>query len=154
MKRMGLLLAGLCSGLSLTACGSLSTTPAPVTGDLLGAPTTLNMGGRMLKAEAKPILNGNKFSVRVRIHADRPPLPNLRLTGVFVVTSAGVWKSPLSAKAQLGCGEKLCTQGTASSSASGFQPGESVQVIARLSDQQGRTLWLRDAQVRVLRGSN
>lgn len=144
----------LAAGLGLVGCGSLNTTPVPAAGDLLSAPTTLTVGGRTVTAEAHPSVKGNVFSVRVRLKADRPPLPPLNVTGVFVVTNAGVWKSPVRPQAQSNCGAKACQQASATSLANGFQVGEGVQVITRLQDAQGNVLWLRDAQARVLREVN
>lgn len=138
-------------GGALVSCGSVGTPPAA--GDLLSAPTTLSVNGRLLTADATPTLSGKVFRVQVKVRADRAPLPALNVTGLFVVTNEGVWKAPVGPDAQRSCGVKLCTQGSASSAADGFQAGEGVQVVARVQDAQGRTYWLRDAQVRVLRAA-
>ncbi|PNY80597.1 hypothetical protein [Deinococcus koreensis] len=135
------------AALGLVACGSAPT--PPLTGDLLGAPTTLNVSGRVVSAQATPTIQGDEFRVRVRVQAARPPLPALKVTGIFVVTDAGVWKAPVPSGARLVCGARMCLQGTATGPASGIQPGEDVQVVARLQDRQGREFWLRDRDVRV-----
>lgn len=133
----------------LGACGTLPSPPAPSTGDLLASPTALQVGARRLKVEAAPVLGEQTFRVRVRVHAARPPLPPLTLTGVYVVTGDGVWTAPLEPSEVRRCGARPCLQATGSGEARGLRPGEGVQVVISLRDEAGRTLWLRDAQASI-----
>lgn len=137
----------LAAALGLVACGAVPT--PPLTGDLLGAPTSLNVAGRVVTARATPTVQGQTFRVRVRVQTARPPLPSLKVTGIFVVTDAGVWKAGVASGARLVCGARMCVQGLASGPAGSIRQGEDVQVVARLQDGQGRVLWLRDKGVRV-----
>lgn len=147
MRLMWLLPAAL----GLVACGSA---PTPLlSGDLLGAPTALNVAGRVLTAQATPTVRDGHFRVQVRVQSARPPLPPLDVTGIFVVTDSGVWKAGVSSGARLVCGTRMCVLGTATGRAAGIRGGEDVQVITRLQDGQGRVLWLRDAEVKVGRAA-
>lgn len=158
--------------LGLAGCGALGQPPAPLAGDLLGAPTTLNLDGQVMRLTAAPQLRRgtNRFSVRVEVEASAPasrvlgqaggqsqgrpqskaaPRP-LKVTALYVVTGAGLWHSPgLNDATQTpGCGGRVCAWG--SGAADGFTAGEAVSVIARLRDARGQTHWLRDARsVRV-----
>ena len=152
MRRIGLALCGL----GLVGCGSLSSVPTPLAGDLLGAPTTLNVGGQVVRVTAAPQLGAQRFSVRVRVAgasggaaADQPTPGTLKVTGIYVVTGAGLWKSPRLSDAPKNCALHLCAW--ASGSANGFVAGEGVRVIAQLQDERGRSFWLRDAQTRNIR---
>ncbi|WP_272977064.1 hypothetical protein [Deinococcus geothermalis] len=127
----------------LVACGSLASPPAPTAGDLLGAPTALQLAGRSLKAQASPTLAGNSFNVRVRVQASAAPLPPLTLTGVYVVTEDGVWMADTTQSERSDCAPKVCLQGTGRGAARGLRPGEGVQVVVSLKDSKGRVLWLR-----------
>lgn len=135
------------AALGLVACGSAQA--PPLTGDLLGAPTTLNVAGRVVTAQATPTVRGDGFRVQVRVQSARPPLPTLNVTGIFMVTDSGVWKAAVPSGARRVCGARMCVQGTATGSAAGIRSGEDVQVVTRLQDGQGRVLWLRDADVKV-----
>lgn len=146
MKRAWLL---PCAAALLGACGTLSSPPAPSTGDLLASPTALQVGARRLKVEAAPVLGGETFRVRVRVQASRPPLPPLALTGVYVVTGDGVWTAPLSPAVPRRCGARPCLQASGSGEARGLRSGQGVQVVVRLRDEAGRTLWLRDARASI-----
>lgn len=137
----------------LVSCGSLqTTTPTPLAGDLLSAPTTLNMGGRLVKIEASPSVDGEQFSVKVRMQATRLPMPKFSVTNVYVVTNGGVWESKVTQTKLNNCSTNtpLCSQGVATGSSSGFQSGELVQVILKLQDPQMRVLWLRDNQAKII----
>ncbi|GMA13812.1 hypothetical protein E5F05_15015 [Deinococcus metallilatus] len=133
----------------LSACGDLAAPPAPTAGDLLGAPTSLQVTGRSLKAEATPTLDGTTLNVRVRVQPSRAPLPPLTLTGVYVVTEDGVWSAVTTRGESQDCGANSCLQGTGRGAARGLRPGEGVQVVVSLKDAQGRTMWLRDPQANI-----
>lgn len=131
----------------LGACGTLAEPPTPTAGDLLAAPTALQIAGRSLKADATSSLDGNTFQVRVRVQATRPPLPSLAVTGVYVVTEDGVWSAATTQSGR--CGKGTCLQGTGRGGARGLRSGEGAQIVISLRDAGGRTLWLRDPQASV-----
>ncbi|WP_309571475.1 hypothetical protein [Deinococcus sp.] len=136
----------------LTALALVACSPPPVptpTVELLGAPVTLNVEGAVVSAQATPAVQGSTFSVLVRLRTDRPPLPGLLVTGVYVVTDGGVWKGAVSSAQRASCGTGTCLQGRAAGSAAGLRAGQSVQVVARVQDGQGRTLWLRAPKVQI-----
>ncbi len=142
----------LCS-LGLAGCGSLGSAPTPLAGDLLSAPTTLNLGGRLLGLTAAPQLvrESDRFSVRVSVEASaltRSPTATdpLKVTGIYVFTGSGLWHSPRlnDFSSASTCPAQACAWG--SGSANGFTAGEDVRVIAQLRDASGRTHWLRDAR--------
>lgn len=148
MKRVWFLAPVLAA---LTACGTLGTPPAPTTGDLLGAPTSLQLGTQRLKVEAAPQLGGDTLRVRVRVQGQRgaEALPPLTVTGVYVVTREGMWSAPAARVSRQGCGERPCLQTSGSGAAGRLAAGEGVQVVVSLEDPRGRVLWLRDARVTV-----
>lgn len=159
MIRPGVVWFGLTLGsLGLVGCGSLGSVPTPLAGDLLGAPTTLNLGGQVFKVTAAPQLlrEMDRFSVRVNVGASAPDstaaapssLKTLKVTGIYVVTGSGLWQSPqLNDVSQASnCLARVCARG--SGEARGFAAGDDVRVIAQLRDEGGRTYWLRDAQSR------
>lgn len=129
----------LCLPLLVAACGFSPRVP-PTVGDLLSAPTALNVGGQVVTLESTSASGSGGFGVKVRL-ASRDALPALRLDGVFVVSGTELWKSPLRA-----AGGAASAYGRAGS---GVQPGETVQVVVRLRDAQGRVLFLRDGETRV-----
>lgn len=132
----------------LGACGTLGT-PEPTAGDLLAAPTTLQVAGRSLRAEATPTLGDATFRVRVQVQTKRGRVPALTVTGVYVVTEDGVWNAPVAARDRQDCGQARCLQGTVRGAADGLRPGEGVQVVVSLKDDRGRLLWLRDARASI-----
>lgn len=132
----------------LSACGTLAPAPAPTAGDLLAAPTTLQVAGRRLRADATPHLKGQTLGVNVRVRAARAPMTGLTMTDVYVVTDDGVWSASAQGGDRPGCGGR-CLLGTGRGEAGSLRPGDGVQVVVRLQDDQGRPLWLRDARVRV-----
>lgn len=134
------------AALLLAGCGSLDT--APTAGQLLDAPTTLNVTGKALTATAAPTLSGNLFSVKVKLQTPRATLPNLSVTNVYVVTNDGVWSTEVAKASQWKCGTN-CALAVGRGSADGVQAGEGVQVVVGLRDAQGRTFLLRDAQAKV-----
>ncbi|GGI85217.1 hypothetical protein [Deinococcus wulumuqiensis] len=141
MKRLFPLLCAL-----LVACGSLPA--APTTGQLLGAPTTLNMTGRALTAQAAPRVEGDVFRVRLTLQTPRAQrLPPVRVTDLYVVTRDGVWSTPVGKAAAQGCG-KGCLTTQVAGPARGLQRG-AVQVVVGLRDAQGRSYLLRDQTVSV-----
>lgn len=133
----------------LAGCGTVST--APTAGQLLDAPTTLNVGGKLLSAAAWPSLKDNVLSVRVRVSAPRSSLPGqLNLTGVYVVSNEGVWSSTLKPSAQWKCGSG-CALGVGRGPAGELQTGQNVQVVLGLSNGQGQNYFLRSGQARIAR---
>lgn len=137
----------LLTALALAAC-SAPPVPTPTVA-LLGAPVTLNVNGAVVSAQATPTVRGGAFSVLVRLLTDRPPLPGLLVTGVYVVTDGGVWKGAVSSAQRAACGAGTCVQGRAVGSAAGLRAGQSVQVVARVQDELGHTMWLRAPKVQV-----
>lgn len=132
--------------LALAGCGSLNA--APTAGQLLDAPTTLNVAGTPLTAEAAPLLSGDLFSVKIKVKTARSALPDLKITEVYVVTNDGVWSAPATVGSQWRCAAN-CAFALGSGPANGLQAGEGVQVVIGLQDNQGRQLLLRDAQAKV-----
>ncbi|WP_084048818.1 hypothetical protein [Deinococcus hopiensis] len=136
----------------LGACGTVAT-PASSTprtaGELLGAPTSLQVSGRSVRADAAPVLAGDTFRVRVKVQASRAPLPPLTVTGVYVVTEDGVWRAGRTRSGEAGCAAQSCVQGTGEGAASGLRAGDGVQVVVSLKDAGGRTMWLRDPQASI-----
>ncbi|MFC6617324.1 hypothetical protein [Deinococcus radiophilus] len=136
------LVAGI---LTLSACGSVSG-GAPTAGELLRAPTSLNLAGHTLRAEATPLLRGDQLNAQLAVRSSGSVLP-LNVHSVYLVTQGGVWQSGANWKA--GCGQSCrLVQGTGP--AQGLRSGENVQVVLRLQDSAGRNFWLRDEQARVL----
>lgn len=134
----------------LGACGTVATpSSSPTAGDLLGAPTALQVSGRSVRADASPTLSGDTFRVRVTVQASRSPLPPLTVTGVYVVTEDGVWRAERTRTSGAGCASRACLQGTGLGAASGLRVGDGVQVVVRLRGADGRTLWLRDSQANI-----
>lgn len=131
----------------LVGCGSVST--APNAGQLLDAPTNLNITGKVLTADAAPTLSGNVFSVKVRVLSPRAALPKLSVTDVYVVANDGVWSAGITKASQWKCGNN-CALAVGRGPADGMQAGQGVQVVVSLKDAQGRTFLLRDAQARVV----
>lgn len=146
MKRLCAVLSPLLAVLSLAGCGSLDA--PPTAGQLLDAPTSLNVTGRVVRADAAPVISGSLFNVRVRVQSPRAQAAGLRVTDVYVVTGSGVWSAGVGAADQRPCGGG-CTVAVGRGAADGVQSGEGVQVVARLVDAQGRSFLLRDDQVRV-----
>lgn len=136
----------------LTACGLVACAapevPTP-TVQLLAAPVSVVVGGRVVSAQAQPILSENGIKVRVQVGTGRALLPDLTVTGVYVVTDAGVWKSPVTSTQRRSCASGMCQQATASGSAAGFRAGQRVQVVTRIQDPTGQSLWLRDADATI-----
>ena len=141
MKRLLAVLLALLAG-----CGSLDA--APTAGQLLDAPTSLNVTGQVVRAKAAPVISGSLFNVRVRVQTPRTLAAGLRVTDVYVVTGSGVWSAGVGTADQRPCGNG-CTVAVGRGTADGVEAGEGVQVVARLVDAQGRSFLLRDDQVRV-----
>lgn len=139
----------LCAAAGLVACGGLASPPVPSAGDLLSAPTALNLSGRTVKLDATPQLAQSTLNLRVRLHTTQKPLPKLKVLGVYMVTSGGVWNAPPQTARTCDARER-CTQVTASGPAQGLKPAVGVQVIVNLSDAGGRTYWLRDPGSKVV----
>ena len=141
MKRLFAVLLALLAG-----CGSLDA--SPTTGQLLDAPTSLNVTGQVVRANAAPVISGSLFNVQVRVQTPRTLSAGLRVTDVYVVTDSGVWSAGVGSADQRRCGAG-CTVAVGRGTADGVTAGEGVQVVARLVDPQGRTFLLRDDQVQV-----
>lgn len=133
--------------LLMVGCGAVSNTPTA--GQLLDAPTNLNVTGKVLTLDAAPTLSGNVFSVKVKLQSQRTALPNLNVTDVYVVTNDGVWSAGVTKASQWKCGSN-CTFAVGRGPADGVQARQGVQVVINLKDAQGRTFLLRDADARVI----
>ncbi|SEI59927.1 hypothetical protein SAMN04488058_10192 [Deinococcus reticulitermitis] len=142
MKR--LLLPGL--ALLLAGCGGVNV--APSAGQLLDAPTTLNMTGLPLTAQATPVVTGETFRVKVKLRVPRDEVPKMTVINLYVVTRDGVWSAGPGRTAQRRCAN-TCTLAVASGPARGLRSGTGAQVVVGLQDTQGRTYLLRDDTVRV-----
>lgn len=168
MKRLAatLLLAPL-----VWACGSLGapspSAPALSAGELLAAPTSLALGGMKLKAEATPYLNAPacdgetcvpsaNFVVPVKlrsvgaqspVQASSPSasfLSGLKVTGVYVITEGGVWRSGVAPSDSRRCvGTLNCLQAVGRGTAS-ISSSDPVQVVLTFQDRAGKTYRLRD----------
>lgn len=143
---------GVCLAALLAGCAS-PTVPEPQAGALLDAPTTLNLGGRVVTLQADPEVQGDRLRVGLRLDAARPPLPGLNLTGVYVLGGSGVWKGPAPRVLKADCQEDgtTCLLAAASGAAGTLRGGADVQVVVQVRDRAGRTLWLRDAKVEITR---
>lgn len=140
----------LLASVLLGACGTVATpSSSPTAGDLLGAPTALQVAGRSVRADALPTLSGDTFRVRVKVQSSRSPLPPLTVTGVYVVTEDGVWRAERTRSSDAACAPRACLQGTGLGAASGLRAGDGVQVVVSLKGADGRTLWLRDPQANI-----
>ncbi|MDB5046479.1 MAG: hypothetical protein JWQ08_2529 [Deinococcus sp.] len=148
MKRVLLL---MCAAAALVACGGLSSAPAPSAGDLLSAPTALNLAGRTIKLDAAPQLAQTDLNLRVRVQTSHKPLPKLKVLGVYMVTAGGVWNAAPQAARPCDARNR-CTQVTASGPAQGLKAATGVQVVVNLSTADGRTYWLRDAASTIMQG--
>lgn len=167
MKRLALplLLAPL-----LWACGT-TTGPAlgapPLSaGELLAAPTKLMIGGVKLSAEAAPVLSAPlpcsgkscaaNFVVPVKLHASGDSksfnLASLKVTGVYVITEGGVWRSGVAAQDNHRCAAALerthCLQAVGRGNAD-LSPRDAVQVVLTFRDSAGKTYQLRDSKAVV-----
>lgn len=143
-----LLLAAL--ALPLSACGSVGTAAGPSAGELLRAPTSLNLAGRTLSAAARPVLNGNQLTASVQIVSSATVLP-LNVESVYLITQGGVWNTEARWKAR-SCGEG-CRMVQGQGPAQGLRAGENVQVVLHLTDSAGRNFWLRDSEAAVVSSS-
>lgn len=134
--------------------GPAVTTPAVSTGNLLLAPAQVPIGGVKVRAEAAPVVTAcsdtecNNFWVPVRLYASSGTLPALKVTGVYVVTEGGVWRSGVQARDNRRCNDLRCLVATARGSAD-LSGGEAVQVVVALKDAQGRQYRLRDQKAVV-----
>ena len=144
MKRLPLLLLPL--ALPLAGCGSLNA--APTAGQLLDAPTSLNLSGQPLTAQAFPAVSNGVFSVKVKVRSLKAALPDVKVTGVYVVTNDGVWEASSAERGPLKCGLQ-CAFMVGSGPANGLAAGQGVQVVLGLKDTKGRELLLRDPQAQV-----
>ena len=165
MKRTAaaLLLAPL-----LWACGSVTSpspdAPALSAGELLAAPTSLALGGVKLKAEATPYLNAPacdnetcvpsaNFVVPVKLRSvgaqsgtQSSALSGLKVTGVYVITEGGVWRSGVATNDSRRCvGTLNCLQAVGRGNAS-ISSSDPVQVVLTFQDKAGKTYKLRDAK--------
>lgn len=135
----------LAMGVGLSACADTAELLPPA-GDLLNAPTQLNFSGQVVTLEAAPRVVGAVFQVGVRVLPGRSelPLPKLNVRDVYVVTGGGVWNAPYRPASCSGC-----LSGAGVGRSAGINTGETVQVVLRVIDRQGRQFWLRDARAKV-----
>ena len=155
MKRWGfsLLLAPLLWACGTAAgplgAGAVPGAPALSAGELLAAPTRLALGGVKLSAEASPYLSGSSFVVPVKVLASRAKpgglkLSALKVTGVYVITEGGVWRSGVAAQDTRSCLSSLnCLQAVGRGSAE-LSSRDAVQVVLTLRDAAGKNYKLRD----------
>ncbi len=153
----------------LWACGSVGSpspsAPALSAGELLAAPTSLALGGVKLRAEATPYLNAPacdnetcvpsvNFVVPVRLSAaagvlsgtQSSTLSGLKVTGVYVITEGGVWRSGVASSDNRRCvGTLNCLQAVGRGNAS-ISSSDPVQVVLTFQDRAGKTYKLRDAK--------
>lgn len=157
----------------LWACG-VATGPAPSApplsaGELLAAPTKLTIGGVKLSAEAAPALSAGlpcsgkscavNFVVPVKLRASGDPksltLPSLKVTGVYVITEGGVWRSGVAAQDSRRCAAGPegagCLQAVGRGSAD-LSPRDAVQVVVTFRDAAGKFYKLRDSKAVVNTG--
>lgn len=133
--------------LGLVGCATLPTDPNAA--DLLDAPTTLNLGGRLVQAQAQTSVRGETLDVRVKLRSSSG-LPPLQPTNVYLVTGAGVWNASLGKYSDKvsGC-QSNCALLRATGPANGLRVGQGVEVVVGLRDLRGRTFLLRDGVVQV-----
>lgn len=145
----------------LASCGAGSgpevSVPAVSVGNLLLAPLQLPVGGIKVRVKATPLLGGNcaaaqagcrNFTVPVRLYTVAGNLPPLKVTGVYVVTEGGVWRSGVQSGDNRLCNTRRCLVATARGNAE-LEGGEAVQVVVSLKDAQGRQYRLRDQKATV-----
>lgn len=160
MKRILSLLvvAGLAVGCGI-AGGPQTSAPAVSTGNLLLAPLQVPIAGVRVRAEALPTVSAARcdsarptdctnFMVPVRLYAPTGNLPALKVTGVYVVTESGVWRSGVQPSDNRHCPDPRCLVATVRGSAD-ISSGEAVQVVVSVKDAQGRSYRLRDQQAIV-----
>ena len=156
----------------LWACGSAGSpavqVPEVSAGELLSAPTHLVLDGVDLHAEAQPYLNEigcassgcahlPNFVVPVKLlapsvrAAKNSPLNTFRVTGVYVVTEGGVWRSGVAASDNRRCTSvAACLQAVSRGNAS-VASGTPAQVVLTFLDGAGKAHMLRDDDVWVRR---
>lgn len=144
MKR---LVCGLLA-LPLMGCGTLNA--LPTVGQLLDAPTALDFAGNTVTASSNSILNhfDNSLDIKVALKTNKKPIPNLKVTDVYMITNGGIWIPNYDKINQHNCAEQstYCTLATGSGSAKGLTQGEGAQVVVQLKDEAGSTYYLRDQQ--------
>lgn len=128
----------------LVGCGTLSA--APSTGELLGAPTRLNLRGGAVQVQADAAVASESFGLRLTLQGATLRRAPLSISNVYVVTRDGVWRS--GAARLEPCGER-CLSARVQGAARGMQRGEAAQVVLEVRDGQGRTYLLRDEAARV-----
>ena len=137
--------------------GAVPGAPALSAGELLAAPTKLALGGVRLSAEATPHLSGSSFVVPVKVLASSSKQGGLKLsafkvTGVYVITEGGVWRSGVAAQDNRRCLSAVnCLQAVGRGSAE-LSSRDAVQVVLTLRDAAGKNYKLRDDKAVVSRG--
>ncbi|AWN24715.1 hypothetical protein DKM44_14695 [Deinococcus irradiatisoli] len=142
----------------LWACGAaVGPVPAAVpklsAGELLKAPVKLAVGGVKFSAEARPYLSAlsacserscaPNFVVPVELRASGE-VGALKVTGVYVITEGGVWRSGVATQDSRRCWQgSNCLQVVGRGNAD-LTPNDAVQVVLTLRDAAGRTYKLRD----------
>ncbi|GAA3997882.1 hypothetical protein GCM10022631_05710 [Deinococcus rubellus] len=152
-----------------TATGPALSAPPLSAGELLAAPTKLTIGGARLSAEAAPVLSAPlpcsgkscaaNFVVPVKLRASGDQsslnLSSLKVTGVYVITEGGVWRSGVAAQDSRRCAAVLedtnCLQAVGRGNAD-LSPHDAVQVVLTFRDPAGRSYQLRDSKAIVSGG--
>lgn len=154
----------------LWACGAATgpalSAPPLSAGELLSAPTKLTIGGAKLSAEAAPSLSvplpcsgkscAANFAVPVKLRVSGDlgslNLSSLKVTGVYVITEGGVWRSGVAAQESRRCAAALeaitCLQAVGRGNAD-LSPRDAVQVVVTFRDPAGRSYQLRDSKAVV-----
>ncbi len=141
------------------AAGPVLDAPKLSAGELLNAPTKLALGGVKLSAEARPYLSAlpcagrscSNFVVPVQLRASGD-LSALKVTGVYVITEGGVWRSGVAAQDSRRCPQgSNCLQVVGRGNAD-LTRNDAVQVVLTFRDAAGRTYKLRDNKAVVSSG--
>ena len=148
----------------LWACGTAATPALSIpdlsAGELLATPTQMLLGGVKLRAEAQPYLlaaacqisscAAPNFIVPVQLQASNAGVLNtLRLTGIYVITEGGVWRSGVQARDNRLCLSRgLCLQAVGRGEAS-LPGGGPAQVVLMFRDSAGHSYRLRDEQAMI-----
>lgn len=158
---------GTAAGPSLDNAGggagpqSAASVPPISAGELLSAPTKLAIGGVKISAEATPYLSAlpcsgrtcaGNFVVPVTLRSNTGPLSAFKVTGVYVITEGGVWRSGVASQGNYRCGGALnCLQAVGRGSAN-LSSSDAVQVVLTFQDAAGKTYKLRDSKAVVSGG--
>ncbi|AZI42958.1 hypothetical protein EHF33_09555 [Deinococcus psychrotolerans] len=149
------------AGLSGPALQNAASVPPISAGELLAAPTKLAIGGMKISAEATPYLSAltcvgrpcaGNFVVPVTLRSSTGPLNTFKVTGVYVITEGGVWRSGVESQDRRHCsGAANCLQAVGRGSAN-LSSSDAVQVVLMFQDAAGKTYKLRDSKAVVSGG--